>query len=69
MKRKSDPTNIDKLDFTSNKINLCAYFYKGSGSKKKPTLIWLQGNPGGPEDGTNPWSIELSKKRSKCFQI
>ncbi|HQY52459.1 MAG TPA: hypothetical protein PK294_06375 [Ignavibacteria bacterium] len=69
MKRKSDQINIDKLDFTSNKINLCAYFYKGSGSKKKPTLIWLQGNPGGPEDGTNPWSIELSKKGVNVFRF
>jgi len=69
MTNKTGQINVKKIDFKSNNINLNAYFYKGTGNKKKPTVVWLQGNPGGHEDGTNPWSVDLAKKGVNIFRF
>jgi alpha/beta superfamily hydrolase len=53
---------IDEIEFISEGIKLNTYLYKGKGSEVKPTLLWLNGNPGGKEEGKSDWAKELNEK-------
>lgn len=53
--------NPEKINFNSNGIRMNAYFCHGHGKGKKPTLIWLHGIPGGPENGKTELTKELCK--------
>jgi pimeloyl-ACP methyl ester carboxylesterase len=52
----------DKIEFISEGIKLNTYFYEGVGSESMPTLIWLDGNPGGKEEGKSRWAKELNQE-------
>ncbi|MCC5928979.1 MAG: hypothetical protein JJU28_07015, partial [Cyclobacteriaceae bacterium] len=52
----------DKIEFISEGIKLNTYFYEGVGAESMPTLIWLDGNPGGKEEGKSRWAKELNQK-------
>ena len=40
---------VEKLEFISEGKKLNTYFYEATGTESKPTLLWLHGNPVGPD--------------------
>lgn len=58
-----------KINLNSNKIKLNAYFYHGAGKGIKPTIVMLQGIPGGREDGNPEMSVKLRKAGANVLRF
>ncbi len=52
---------VQKVDISCEGVALNAFMYEASGEDKKPTIIWMHGNPGGKEEGKSPLTLELIK--------
>lgn len=54
-------SQVQQVDILSDGIPLAAFFYETEGDELKPTMIWCHGNPGGKEEGTSKFALELNK--------
>ena len=59
----------EKIDFVSEGVSLHAYLYPGTGSEKKPILLWLHGNPGSKETGSTVWAEALNDLGIHVFKF
>lgn len=55
-------SQIQKVEISSDGINLNAYLYQAKGDELKPTIIWCHGNPGGKEEGKSEFALRLNEK-------
>ncbi len=53
---------IQKMDISSDGIELNAYLYQAKGDELKLTIIWCHGNPGGKEEGKSEFAMRLNEK-------
>lgn len=60
---------IQKVEISSDGIQLNAYMYQAEGDGLKPTIVWCHGNPGGKEEGTSKFALRLNDKNINVLRF
>ena len=60
---------IQKVEISSDGIQLNAYMYQAEGDGLKPTIVWCHGNPGGKEEGTSKFALKLNDKNINILRF
>lgn len=60
---------IQKVEISSDGIQLNAYMYQAKGDSLKPTIVWCHGNPSSKEEGESKFAMRLNDQNINVLRF